>query len=203
MGASDHQGEQSPLRALGIQAAVAPSERGTKESKVLALLAAVLATSTTAPTLEASVPWWERITVTVDHKGKQQSCMYQFSLSASGAETCDKEMASTVPAPKAEASGAYSKLTFERRFSPGPKLDSGRLQTGDKLLGQQVMFLTINADGAIQTCKVVGTSGDMVPAYGCDEAKAEQFRVTAGASPKMSRQAFMTILVYGHQEQIA
>ena len=91
---------------------------------------------------------------------------------------------------------------FERRFSPGAKLDNGRLQTGDELLGQQVMFLTIDADGSIQSCRVVGTSGDMVPAYGCTEAKSEQFRAEAAAAADTPRQAFMTIRVFGHQEQI-
>ena len=174
---------------------------------MLALFAAVLATSTPAPAappmLEASVPWWERITVTVDDKGTQQSCKYQSSLSAKGAETCDKDMASSVASPKSEGSGAFSKLTFERRFSPGGKLDNLRLETGDKLLGQQVMFLTIAADGSIQSCRIVGTSGDMLPSYGCEEAKSEQFRVRGSAPTEAPHQAFMTIRVFGHQEQIA
>jgi len=172
---------------------------------VLALVAAVLAASTPIPTpmLEASVPWWERITVTVDDKGAQQSCKYQSSLSAKGAETCDKAMASTIASPKSEGSGAFSKLTFERRFSPGARLENGRLETGDKLLGQQVMFLTIDGDGSIQSCRVVGTSGDMIPTYGCEQAKSEQFRAQASAPSDAPRQAFMTIRVYGHQEQIA
>ena len=175
---------------------------------MLALLAVVLATSTPAPTptpvLEASVPWFERITVTVDDKGTQQSCQYQSSLSAKGAETCNKDMAASVaPRTAKGAAGVYSKLTFERRFSPGKRLDSGRLQTGDKLLGQQVMFLTFDSEGSIDSCRVVGTSGDMLPAYGCDEAKSEQFRVQASAPADGPHQAFMTILVYGHQEQIA
>jgi hypothetical protein len=173
---------------------------------VLAFLAALLAapTSASAPVLDASVPWFERITVTMDDKGAQQSCKYQFSLSASGPETCDKEMASTIPSVAASGgAGLYSKLTFERRFSPGSKLDSGRVETGDKLLGQQVMFLTIGGDGSIDSCRVVGTSGDLVPAYGCKEARSEQFRVPASAPSERPRQAFMTILVYGHQEQIA
>ena len=170
---------------------------------MLAFVAAVLAASTPSPILEASVPWWERITVTVDDKGTQQSCNYHFSLSPNGPEACDQEMADSIPGRKAQGgAGAFSKLTFERRFSPGSKLDSGRLQTGDKLLGQQVMFLTISAEGSIESCKVVGTSGDLVPTYGCNEAKAEQFRVKAGASSDVPSQAFMTILVYGHQEQI-
>jgi hypothetical protein len=169
---------------------------------VLALVAAVLAASTPTPVLEASTPWWERITVTVDDKGAQQSCKYQSSLSAKGAEACDEAMASTIASPKAEGIGAFSKLTFERRFSPGGKLDSGRLEAGDKLLGQQVMFLTIDADGSIQSCRVVGTSGDMLPAYGCAQAKSEQFRALASAASETPRQAFMTIRVFGHQEEI-
>ena len=111
--------------------------------------------------------------------------------------------ASVAPRSAKGATGVFSKLTFERRFSPGQKLDSGRLETGDKLLGQQVMFLTFTPDGAIQSCRVVGTSGDLLPSYGCDEAKTEQFRVQASAPSNAPHQAFMTILVYGHQEQIA
>lgn len=174
---------------------------------MLAFVAAVLAASTptldSTPVLEASVPWWERITVAVDDKGRQQSCKYQSSLSPNGAEVCDQELAASVqPRQTSGRSGVYLKLTFERRFSPGAKLDSGRLQAGDKLLGQQVMFLTIGPDGAIKTCRVVGTSGDMSPSYGCEQAKSEQFRQASGQSGQ-PRQAFMTILVYGHQEQIA
>ena len=172
---------------------------------MLALVAAAAAAvSSPVPLLEASRPWWERITVTVDDKGAQQSCKYQSSLSPGGAETCEQEMAASI-APRAPSgtAGLYSKLTFERRFSPGGKLDSGQLQAGDKLLGQQVMFLTIGADGSIDSCRVVGTSGDMLPSYGCEQAKTEQFRAEASAPTKPPRQAFMTILVYGHQEQIA
>jgi hypothetical protein len=42
-----------------------------------------------------------------------------------------------------------------------------------------------------------------VPTYDCDAVKAEQFHVAASASSEAPRQAFMTILVYGHHEQIA
>ena len=166
------------------------------------LAAAVLAASASTPPLEASIPWFERISVTIDDKGKQQACTYQSSLSAAGAEICDQAMASSIPTVKGNgSSGLFSKLTFERRFSPGTKIDSGKLQAGDKLLGQQVMHLTFAEDGEIAGCKVVGTSGDMVPTYGCDEAKAELFRTSAtSATP---HQAFMTIMVYGHQEEIA
>lgn len=168
----------------------------------LALLAA--STSSPGPQLESAMPWFERISVTVDGHGKQQSCLYQFSLNGSGPVACDEAMASSIPAVSSKGSaGLYSKLTFERRFSPGTRLDSGRLQAGDKLLGQQVMFLTIAADGSIDSCKIVGSSGDLTPTYGCDEAKAEQFRAAASAAQTPPRQAFMTIRVFGHQEQIA
>lgn len=168
-----------------------------------AFMAALLAASIPSSLLESSVPWFERITVTVDDQGTQRSCQYQFSLTPGGPKPCDQSMISTIPATAKASSGVFSKLTFERRFSPAPKLDSGRLRAGDKLLAQQVMFLTISSDGSIAACRVVGRAGDMMPAYGCDEAKSEQFRVPASASSKASRQGFMTILVYGHQEQIA
>jgi len=188
---------------------------------VLALIAVALAATTPASTaepatdtvapvaaatesvvLESSMPWWEKITVTVDDKGKQQSCRYESSLSDSGAQSCATEMAYSVQAGIRGETGTYSRVTFERRFSPGGRLDSGKLHPGDTLLGRQVMFLTFDADGAIESCKVVATAGDAAPAYDCDEAKKEQFRAQASAEPG-SRQAFLTILAYGHSEQIA
>ena len=171
---------------------------------MLAFVAALLAAAPSEPVLEASMPWWERISVTIDDKGTQQSCTYQSSLGPNPAEKCDKEMAESVNAKRAAGpAGVYSKLTFERRFSPGPKLDSGQLKPGDKLIGQQVMFLTIHADGSIGSCRVLATSGEMRFSYGCDEASAEQFRAAASSAGSGQRQAFMTMLVYGHQEQIA
>ncbi len=171
---------------------------------MLALFAAVLAASTPAPVLEASVPWWERITVTVDDKGTQQSCRYQSSLSPKGPEACDEEIAASIQARGTQGgAGVHSQLTFERRFSPGARLDTGRLAAGDELLGQQVMFLTIDADGSIESCGVVATSGDMLPAYGCEQAKSEQFRPQASSSSETPRQAFMTIRVFGHTEELA
>jgi hypothetical protein len=173
----------------------------TKEFTVLAVLAAVLAASAPTPVLEASAPWWEKITVTVDAKGEQQSCRYETSVSLAGAETCDEEMASSVDTDVKGQEGLYSRVTFERRFSPG-QLDSGRLQPGDELLGRQVMFLTIDADGAIESCHVVSKSGDSPPAYDCEEVRKEQFAAEASAG-QGSRQAFMTIMAYGHTEEIA
>ena len=148
------------------------------------------------------MPWWEKITVTVDDKGKQQSCRYEFSLAPSGAEDCDEEMAAGVEVGANGQAGLFSKVTFERRFSPGGQPDSGKLEPGDKLLGRAVMFLTIGAEGSIESCHLVATSGDNPPEYDCDEAKKEQFRVPASAAPG-ARQAFMTVLAYGHLEQMS
>ena len=179
------------------------------ENDVLALLAAALAATTTSSStaepmiiieapagqisvvepaadidvLDSSVAWWERITVTVDDKGKQHSCHYEASLSGQGVKVCDRAMADSVEA--------------------GSSVDSGQLQPGDTLLVRQVMFLTFDADGAIESCKVVAVSGEAPPTYNCDEAKKEQFRAQASADAGAARQAFMTILAYGHTEQIA
>jgi len=167
---------------------------------VLALFAAALASSVTAsPILESAQPWWERITVTVDDKGEQRRCLYETS--SSGAATCDEAMAASIPGT-AGKSGSFSKVTYERRFSPGgAQLDSGRLRPGDTLLGRQVMFLTFDAQGAIDSCKVVAATGELEFSYDCDAARKEQFRAQANADPA-ARQAFLTVLAYGHIERI-
>jgi hypothetical protein len=176
---------------------------------VLALLGLVLAASASVSaldtTLESSLPWWERIAVTVDGKGKQQSCTFQSSLEPTGPKTCEPSVASNMQvAGTGGPQGSYSKITFERRFSPAAQLDSGRLQPGDTLLARQVLFLTIGADGLIDGCKVIATGGDMALAYGCDEARTEQFRAAADQDQSpVARQAFLTILAYRHEEQIA
>ena len=91
---------------------------------MLAQLASLLAASASAPApaLQTSMPWWERITVTVDDKGAQQSCLYETSASPNAAAACDKEVAGSIKADGAGVTGLYKKVTFERRFSPGPAL---------------------------------------------------------------------------------
>ena len=168
---------------------------------MLALVVAALAASTASPALDTSVPWWEKVTVTFDEKGDRKSCRYEASQSSAGVTECDKEMAESLPAGQGEP-GRFSKFTFERRFSPGGQLDSGRLQPGDELLGRKVLFLTFDTAGSLQSCKVMAATGDMSFHYDCQEARKEKFRVQAsvGVSP---RQAFMTVLAYGHSEHIA
>lgn len=169
---------------------------------MLALLGLALAAAP-SPTLESAVPWWERIAVTIDGKGTQQSCTFQSSLTPAGPRACDEAVASSVQVKGVEGPlGSYSKVTFERRFSPAAQLDSGKLQPGDTLLARQVMFLTIGADGSIEGCNVVASAGELKLAYGCEEAKAEQFRANEQGRSG-GRQAFLTILAYSHQEQMA
>jgi len=184
------------------QAAVGRQSGHEGELTVLAFLAAALAAAAPSPVLESSVPWWERVTVTVDDKGKQQSCQYQISLSPVGTKTCDEEMAASVGAGARGLSGPLARVTFERRFSPGRQLDGGRLQPGDQLLGRQVLFLTIAGNGSIESCRVVAATGNLALAYDCDAARKEKFRAPESADTG-ARQAFMTVLAYGHSEQIA
>jgi hypothetical protein len=70
------------------------------------------------------------------------------------------------------------------------------------LLGRQVMSLAIGAKGTVEGCQVVDASGDVKPAYGCKEASAEKFQASASTMHAPPRQAYMTILVYGHKEHV-
>jgi hypothetical protein len=182
--------------------AIEPLERALGDDNVLSLVAlAVAATAPEAPALNASVPWWDKITMTMDSTGAEKACRYENSLSpalASGCETDD----SGLPSKSAKTpNGVLTKVTFERRFSPGERPEPGRLQPGDTLIGRQLIHLSIDANGAVKGCKVVDVSGE-VPDYGCKEAQTETFALKTNASASNLQQAFMTILVYGHAEQV-
>jgi hypothetical protein len=168
-----------------------------------------LASTATHPsaTLTSSVPWWERVTVTVSDDGDTRSCRYESSLRPQDSKSCDVVGSGGVSARSAAASGAkdqYTRITFERRFSPHSKPDLDTLQPGEVLLGGQTLALAIDAKGAVKGCKVVQRSGSLPPQYGCDEAATEKFEVNASnvhiAAP--TRQGFMTVLVYGHSEHV-
>jgi hypothetical protein len=165
----------------------------------LAISAASAAAATTSPALDSSAPWWERVTVTVDGHGKPQGCKYESSLAGNPSQNCDVEGNSAAVAKTGNAD-ELTRITFERRFSPGGP-DSGALQTGDTLLGRQVLALAIDAKGSVSGCKIVAESGDMTPDYGCKEAQGERFQSSAAKAP--AKQGYMTILVYGHAEHVA
>jgi len=147
--------------------------------------------------LPATAPWWERITVTISGDGEARSCSFETSYDKSRPQSCD--VVATKAAMGAEEQGSksqFTKITFERRFSPGASPDT-KVAPGETFLGGQVMALGFSSDGAVASCKVIATSGAMLPQYGCDEAKAERFTASARAGGE-PRQGYMTILVYAH-----
>nr|NUR37613.1 hypothetical protein [Sphingomonas sp.] len=177
--------------------------------RALAALA-VASASTSAPpatTLTSSAPWWERVTVTVSDDGNTRSCRYESSLKPRNATDCSVVSSGASTAKSAASSGAkdqYTRITFERRFSPGAKPNMDALQPGETLLGGQMLALAIDPRGAVKGCKVVQRSGSLPPQYGCDEAAAEHFEASATnihtAAP--TREGYMTVIVYGHSEHV-
>ena len=171
---------------------------------MLKLAALVLAAASTAstPTLKSTTPWWEKVTVTVASDGEPQSCSYETSLKPEEATDCEVSGSTSGLGPdRASSKGEYTRITFERRFSPGAE-PSTDVQAGDTLLGSQVMALAIDGAGLVKGCRIVSTAGDMTPDYGCEEAAAERFEASAAVNADPSHQAYMTILVYGHDEHV-
>ena len=167
----------------------------------LALAAAAPAASpepSAAPT--PTTPWWEKITYTISGDGKQETC--QFESSIDGGRTCDGDEATSPIRATGSSIGTYAKITIERRFTPDrpPRVS---LQPGDTLLGSQVMALAIDGSGKVRSCEVVGVSGDMRPSYGCDEVRAERFAAGTSEPTPQVRHAFMAIVAYGQEEQLA
>lgn len=162
--------------------------------------------SASGDVLQSSSPWWEKVTVTIAGNGEAQSCRWESSLQPNASESCD------VAGAKAASTGASShtsneqltRITFERRFSPGATPASDKLEVGDTLLGRQDLALAIDAQGQVKGCRIVSASGDMTPDYGCTEAQAERFQASAGNAHETAsaREGTMSILVYGHAEHV-
>ena len=99
-----------------------------------------------------------------------------------------------------------TRITFERRFTPGVlSAADGAVQTGDTLIGREVMALAIDGrGGSVKTCKVVSTTGEMTLSYGCAEARAEKFQASMRRGETAERQGFMTVLdLDAHPEHVA
>jgi hypothetical protein len=158
------------------------------------------ATASTNPTLVSNAPWWEKITVTLSGDGKPEACRYETSLKAAS-ENCDVASSAASMAKASESKGEVTRITFERRFTPGAPPAKPALAAGDTLLGGEMMALAIDQHGAVKGCKVVAQSGEMRPQYGCDDATAERFQASVGPA-KAQRDGYMTILVYGHSEHM-
>ena len=180
------------LAALALLTASAPS-------------LAAASTATAGPALSPTSPWWEKVTVTLAGDGKSNSCRYESSISAAAAKDCDvvadaKSMGGDKPAAKDQ----FTRPTFERRFNPGSMApQDAALETGDTLLGRQVLSIAIDAAGKVKGCRVIAQSGDMTPSYDCDDAAAEHFEASAARPGAGQRhEGYMTILVYGHEEHV-
>jgi hypothetical protein len=166
-------------------------------------LAATTATATAPDTLVSSSPWWEKVTVTIGGDGKPASCLYQTSLKQGESSDCDIASSQASMMSKAsDSKGEVTRITFERRFDPGTPPAKPDLQSGDTLLGGQMMALAIDPRGSVKGCKVVATSGEMQPQYSCDDAQAERFQASMGTGAKSEREGYMTIIVYGHTEHM-
>lgn len=167
----------------------------------LAALALVAASTTSSPALLSNASWWERVTMTVSGDGQGKSCRFESSLEPNHVKNCEVSSASLKAS--ADGHGVYTKITFERRFSPGERPDIGELEAGDTLLGSQVMALAIDGAGSVRSCQIVVAAGDLLPSYGCQEARAERFAASAGRGGEAAHQGYMTILVYGHSAHVA
>jgi hypothetical protein len=172
---------------------------------VLAFTALMLAAASATPStaLQSTMPWWERFTFTMSEDGAQQSCQHQSSVAIPGAGGCGSDASAdkgSMTHSARASTGTYTKITIERRYTPGTQLQPVKLQAGDTLLGEQVMALLIDARGSVSSCKVIGESGKLTPPYGCDDVQSERFEAIADDGSQQFRRGLMTVLVYGHEE---
>lgn len=174
---------------------------------VLASAAGLIAVSASADTPTTLLPnsaWWEKVTVTIAGNGTTESCLYETSLKPNGSQACNvsESEASLGKSEEAGSKQEYTRITFERRYTPDAMPVKADLQTGDTLLGGQVMALAIDPRGAVKTCRIVASSGKVTPDYGCDEASAERFHASVGSARPAAHEGYMTILVYGHTDHM-
>ena len=137
-------------------------------------LTAAAASASSSDVLVANSPWWEKVTVTMTGDGQPQSCRYESSLTPNSAQTCDVSAdQAAVVHHSSSSKDELTRITFERRFTPGIEPKTASVQTGD-----------------------------MQPGYGCHEASAERFNASLGGAHPAPREGYMTILVYGHSEHL-
>jgi hypothetical protein len=172
--------------------------------RAIAALALASASAQSPATLDPTAAWWERVTVLVANDGHTQSCRYESSLQPNGGKECTVDGGQAAAAKSSGAKDQFTRLTFERRFTPGAKPNIEQLQPGETLLGGRLMALAIDAKGAVKNCQVVATSGAVTPEYGCSDLAAERFEASVGGAQAGSppREAYMSIIVYGHSEHV-
>lgn len=179
------------LAAVALSAAAASTVTPTPTSAVA------------SPALMSHLPWWETVTVTIAGNGQAQGCEYRTSLLPLASKACDVVGAPGQMSGASASKDQYTRLTFERRFRPATGgIAEDQLPSGDMLIGSQVLALAIDAKGAVAGCEIVAATGDLTPDYGCKEAVAEQFEASARSGQSATRTGYMSILVYGHSENI-
>ena len=168
-----------------------------------AAIALAAASAATTPSLMSNSPWWEKVTVTYGDDGSHRSCSYESSLPLGGEEACDAT-SSPAKATKATMSnaGVQTKITFERRFTPGAMPASKSLEPGDTLIGGLMMMVAFDEAGAVRGCSVLAETGEARPDYGCDEVRAERFQASVGGAAQKSQLGVLTVIVYGHEEEV-
>jgi hypothetical protein len=174
--------------------------------RAIAALALASGSAHSPTALNSTAAWWERVTVLVADNGQTQSCRYESSLQPAAGQDCTVDGAEAATAKSAGAKDQFTRLTFERRFSPGAKPDIQQLAPGETLLGGRLMALAIDAKGAVKNCQVLATSGSVTPQYGCDDLAGEHFEASVGGAHAHAsaapREGYMSILVYGHSEHV-
>src|SRR4051794_13462999 len=155
-------GAKIPIARSGWQVAAAIKllERVRRSCSMLTLLAALamspVATAATDSQLPAA-PWWERITVTVSGDGQSQGCLYQSSTGERSSECTVEDAAAATTSSEHSATGGaeLTRITYERRFTPGAVTPADfSVQAGDTLLGREVMALAIDGRGSVKACQV-------------------------------------------------
>lgn len=167
----------------------------------IAVIAAATALSTgsanaSSQLLPAQAAWWERVDVTLSEDGAARGC--EFTASHSRAQDCDVVSKASMTEAASPANAQLTKMTIERRFTPGERVP-GTVETdiGDALIAASLLELTIDSDGSVAECRMVGQAGDSAPGFGCTDARAERYAPTAGGS-----HGYMTIAISAHREQI-
>ena len=124
---------------------------------------AAAASASSPSTLVSNAPWWEKITVTLSGDGKAEACRYESSLKPADSQDCNVASSPAATVKASESKGEVTRITFERRFTPGAAPAKPELKPGDTLLGGQVLALAIDPKGAVKNCRIVAASGSMRP----------------------------------------
>ena len=167
-----------------------------------AAIALAAASAATTPTLVSNTPWWEKVTVTYGDDGSHRSCSYESSLPLGGEEACDATSAPTKATKAMSNAGVQTRITFERRFTPGAMPESKSLEPGDTLIGGLMMMVAFGENGEVRGCSVLAETGEARPDYGCDEVRAERFQASVGGASQNSQLGVLTVIVYGHEEEV-